>query len=342
MRIAVSGLGSLGLVIGGILQDTGYDVTLIDSPAGNNTEIINSNGIKVLGYKDEFISCRCILPQDAKETFDVVFSLTKQLQLEDSLKDLKGCIGDTTIVVTCQNGIPEDEAIKVLPQKNVIGCSIAWGATRIKPGISQITTPPEKMDMVIGELDGEITERLNIISNLLKSIGKTEITINIKGIKWTKLIMNSNFMGPCGVLGCTLGEVLLDKSLVKYVPYIALEGTKIYKALGMPLETLQSFTPDVELLNFNSQKEREKIINDIIYKVWLKLKDIKPSMVQDLEKGRKTEIDYINGKIVEEGNRLNIPTPVNSFFVNTIKRIESGEFKPSMENRSLLNELEIQ
>lgn len=342
MKIGISGVGSLGLVIGGILTDNGYDVTLIDSPAGNNMDIINNKGVQIIGYNDKSIPCKCVMPWDIKDPFDIIFSITKQLQLKDSLISLKECIGENTTIVTCQNGIPEDEAMKIVPEEKVIGCSIAWGATRLSSGITKITTPSEKMDMVIGEIDGDVSSRAREIATILKCIGKIEISCNILGIKWTKLIMNSNFMGLCGMLGCTLGEVLLNKSLVKYVPYIALEGARVYNALELPLATLQNFTPDIGLLQFDNENERQAIIENIIFPVWMKLKNVKPSLVQDLEKGKKTEIQYINGKILEEGKRLNIETPVNEFLVNIIKDIENGVLKPSMENKYLLEKLSIE
>jgi len=341
MKIGISGLGSLGLVVGAILTNKGYDVTLIDSPKGNNKELLNTQGIKIIGYDDQFIPAQCLLPDEIDFTFDIIFSLTKQLQLKDSLNDLKSCITKDSIIVTCQNGIPEDEVITILPGNQIISCSIAWGATRLDRGVSKITTPPEKMDMVIGELTGKSTERLKLIQTILEHIGKVELSQNIKGLKWTKLIMNANFMGPCGVLGCSLGEILLNKDLVKYVPYIALEGAQVCKSLGIIPSTLQGFTPYVDILTFHNVYERQKIIDDIIHTVWIKLKDIKPSLVQDLEKGKKTEIDYINGKIVTEGKKLGIPTPVNSFFVVLIKEIEAGKLKLSMDNAKLLDALYI-
>lgn len=339
MKIGISGLGSLGLVIGAVLIDHGYDVTLIDSPMGNNKEVINKKGIKILGYSEDFISGKCLLPNEIDIKFDVIFSLTKQLQLKASLEDLKNCITEDTIIVTCQNGIPEDEAIKILPESQIIGCSIAWGATRLEQGVSRITTPPEKMDMVIGELDGKISARLKTIGCLLENIGKVKLSQNIQGLKWTKLIMNANFMGLCGVLGCKLGDVLFNKDLVKYVPYVALEGAKVCKALDITPETLQGFTPDVDILHFDNVPERQAVIDNVINVVWNKLGGIKPSLLQDLEKNKKTEIDYINGKIVTEGKLFGIATPVNSFLVVLIKEIEAGNLKPSMDNAKLLEAL---
>lgn len=339
MKIGISGLGSLGLVVGGILTDKNYDVTFIDSPQGNNKKIINELGVKILGYSEQTIPCKCLLPEEINEPFDIIFSLTKLMQLKSSLSQLEPCINNSTTIVTCQNGIPEDEALTIIPENQLISCSIAWGATRLDYGISKITSPPEKMDMVIGTLNGVTNNKLNCVKNILEHIGKVEISNNIKGIKWTKLIMNSNFMGPCGVLGCKLGDVLLNKDLVKYVPYIALEGAKVCNALGIKPETLQGFTPYVSVLDFSTPQEREILVDNIFNKVWGKLINIKPSLVQDLEKGKKTEIDYINGKIVQEGKKLGIPTPVNECMVNLIKDIEESKLPLSVENAYILESL---
>ncbi|MFZ7121130.1 MAG: ketopantoate reductase family protein [Eubacteriaceae bacterium] len=341
MKIGISGLGSLGLVVGGILIDNGYDVTLIDSNLGNNKKVINSKGIKIVGYKDKYLKSNCLIPNEIDFNFDVIFSLTKQLQLKESLVDISSCINDKTVIVTCQNGIPEDEAKKILSEDQIISCSIAWGATRLDRGISKITTPPEKMDMVIGELSGDITDRLINIGKLLETIGKVQLSKNIKGVKWTKLIMNSNFMGPCGLLGCKLGDVLLNDDFVKFVPYIALEGAKVCRSLDIKPEKLQGFFPHTNVLSFSNSAERSKLIESVFKPVWIKLKEIKPSLVQDLEKGKKTEISYINGKIIEEGKKLGISTPVNSFFVNSIQDIEKGKLKPTMNNAELLKSLNI-
>ncbi|NTW71055.1 MAG: hypothetical protein HGA49_02300, partial [Eubacteriaceae bacterium] len=289
---------------------------------------------------DDYVKAFCLKPSEIDFKFDYVLSFTKLLQLKNSIEDIRHTFSPDTVLVTCQNGIPEDEILDFIARENIIGCSIAWGATRLERGVSKITTPPDKMDMSIGELDGNTGKRTETLSGILGNIGKVSITNNIKGIKWTKLIMNANFMGPCGSFGCKLGDVLFNPALVKYVPYIALEGAKVLDALKIKPETLQGFYPTVARLDFETDAERDELINNVFLQVWGKLSEIKPSLLQDLEKNRPTEIDYINGKISSEGKKLGIPTPVNDFFVKLIKRIESEELHPSMDNRHLLEELD--
>jgi 2-dehydropantoate 2-reductase len=337
MKIGILGPGSLALVIGAFMIRKNFDVTFIDSPRGNNKDILNSKGVTITGTFDLKVPAKAILPQEITEPFDYIFALTKIPNLRESLEGIMGTgIGENTTVITCQNGVPEDIALEAVPKKQILPCSVAWGATRLEPGVSQVTTAPEKMNMVVGEFNGEFTQRVSEVASIMEPIGRISISDNIMGVKWTKLVMNTIFMGPCCLMGCTIGDVLFDDEYVKVAPAIAYEGVQVMNSKNIKGESLQGFKPELARLNFTTTDERSDLIESVYRNIWAKLKAIRPSMLQDLEQGRKTEIDFINGKIHSEGQALGIATPANTFFTEKIKLIEAGELKPGPENREML------
>ncbi|MBV1759099.1 MAG: 2-dehydropantoate 2-reductase [Dethiosulfatibacter sp.] len=330
MRIAILGSGSIGTILGALLSKNQQDVVLIDSYK-EHVDALNAKGAKIIGGINDVIPVNASLAKDLDGTFDLIFFTTKHMHMNDALESILANIKDTTIVVTLQNGIPEDFVCEKIGAEHVIGGSVGWGATFIEPGVSELTSDVSGMSVIIGELNGSITERVKIVASILELAGKVTISDNLIGTKWSKVIMNATSSGMSTVLGATFGEVADDMRSYTCEANIALEGAKVMSAAGITPVAIHGFLPNVETISFSTKSELEALHAYFSNRIALHRKLI-ASMLQDISKGRKTEINEINGKIVEYGLKFGIPTPFNEKVVQIVTKIQDGELKPDWSN----------
>jgi 2-dehydropantoate 2-reductase len=178
---------------------------------------------------------------------------------------------------------------------------------------------------------------MNEVKRLLELMGPVEIDTNFIGSRWSKLLINSAFSGMSAVLGCTFGEAAGNKRSRRIVQALIKECIDVCRVGGIRIEPVQG-KDIVKLLDYSNPLKRA-ISLFIIPIAIRKHAKLKASMLQDLEKGKKTEVDAINGVVCLYGKKVNFPTPINAKVVEIIHRIEQGELTPSFSNLDLFPKL---
>ncbi|MGV2882766.1 ketopantoate reductase family protein [Paenibacillus taichungensis] len=330
MRIAILGAGSLGTIAGAYIAAGGQDVELIDVYQAH-VDALNQTGAQITGTTDFQAKVKAITPDDMSGTYDLVLLLTKQLYNESVLQDLLPYLDDQSVVLSLQNGIPEEKVASIVGRERVIAGSVEFGATFIEPGVSRLTTEFNRFKQYafqIGELNGETTERIKQIKSILDLVGGTHISDNLVGTKWSKLLINNAFSGLSAALNVEYGVVLdHDISIVSAVR-IADETIKVGHANGVKFATMGGF--DIESLEIQSDKdipERIETLRILMESSRL----LKASMLQDLEKQRQTEIDYINGVVPRSASGKQISIPYNDMVVRLVKQAEESQTVPDFE-----------
>jgi len=331
MRIAVMGAGSLGTIIGAFVAKNGGDVVLIDANK-EHVEALNQRGATVTGNFNLVAEVKAITPDQMSGVYDLVFYIVKQTFNDIALKQLLPHLGPGSTVCTLQNGVPEEAVAEAVGPDRTVGGTVGWGATWVKPGVSMFTSQPDKMTYEIGELDGRITERIKKVAAVLNMAGRAEIVTNLQGARWSKLLLNATGSGMSTVIGRTFGDVLDNKKALLCVAHIGDETVRVARAKGVKMEPMQGH--DIGALSFNNQQERQKVLA-MYTEIFGPHRQLKASMLQDLEKGRKCEIDAINGTVAMWGKKLGVPTPVNDKVVEIVKGIEAGENTYSLANLNL-------
>ncbi|MEE3466766.1 MAG: ketopantoate reductase C-terminal domain-containing protein, partial [Candidatus Cryptobacteroides sp.] len=165
---------------------------------------------------------------------------------------------------------------------------------------------------------------------LLEMMGPVTVEPNFVGTRWSKLLINSAFSGMSTVLGCTFGEAAANRTSRKIVLALIKECIDVCAKGGIKIEPVQG-KDAVKLLDYHGpiKKQLSLLILPIAIKKHAKLK---ASMLQDIEKGKLTEVDAINGAIAAYGRKIGFPTPMNEKVTAIIHRIEQGELKPSFDN----------
>jgi 2-dehydropantoate 2-reductase len=317
MRTAIVGAGSLGTIIGAFIAKGGKQVDLFDA-FQDNVDALNRFGATVTGEIELNVPVKAYTPAQMTGVYDLVFVLTKQTNNPVALPPLLRHLRGDSIVCTLQNGMPEDSVASIVGPGRVVGGAVGFGATWLRPGVSSLTTSYEatrKFAFEIGEIDGVIRPRLGVVKDYLECVGTTEIRDNLMGIKFTKVLMNATFSGMSAALGCTFGDVLGNPKAMTCLAFVADECIKVAHARGVRMVRMQG--EDLESLELTSARDIPSKMA-LYRKVWSQHVKLKASMLQDLEKGRDCEINYINGVICEYGRRNGVSTPFNDKIVEIV------------------------
>ena len=193
-----------------------------------------------------------------------------------------------------------------------------------------MTSSPDALSFSLGAITLERNKHFAKVKELLEKMGTVDVEENFLGTRWSKLLINAAFSGMSAVLGCTFGEAAGPRQSRRVVQSLIKECIDVCEVGGIRIEPVQG-KDIVKLLNYTNPLKRafSFFIIPIAIRKHAKLK---ASMLQDLEKGKLTEVDAINGAVSEYGRRVGCPTPMNDRVVEIIHRIEQGELKPCFDN----------
>ena len=316
MKICMLGTGSLGSTIGGTLAQGGSEVYFVDQWK-EHIDKINENGLKMTDEKEDWY-----VKVDARTTaegigpVDLVIVLVKSFATKEAVSQLKetNVIGENTLVMSLQNGLGNEETIaEVVGEANVISGKTYVGGRLLSPGY--VSAGVKGKYTYIGELTGEITDRIQAVCDEFNKAGLLcEVSDNTKGLIWDKLLINVAAGALCGITRLPYGP-LYEEEYIKETAVAAIqEGIDVAKAAGVKLKS--------EDPEYPWYAAREGLPGTF-----------KTSILQSLELKRPTEIDFINGSVVEWGKKFGIPTPVNQTLVTCVKGIEKFllEYEPSLK-----------
>ncbi|MCG0276956.1 MAG: 2-dehydropantoate 2-reductase [Thermanaeromonas sp.] len=301
MKIAILGAGSMGSLFGGFLAEAGEEVWLVDVWR-EHVEAINNRGLILVSQgKEKNIKIRAVTDPVLVGEAELVLVFVKSYSTEEALRNGLPTIGKNTMVLTLQNGVGNAEKIaEIVGREKVLAGSTAFGANVLEPGrISYAGSG----DTYLGELDGKITDRLNLIAQVFERAGlRPVVTDNVMGVLWTKLLANVGINALTALLKVRNGQLLEIGPAEVLMEKAVLEALKVAEAKGIRLVVSDP-------LGYVKEVARATA-NNI------------SSMRQDVERLRPTEIDVINGTIVREGKVLGIPTPYNESLMLLIKALE--------------------
>ncbi len=334
MRACIYGAGSLGTVLGAYITKNGGQVDLINRNKAH-VEAMKANGAKVIGTVEMTVPVTALTPDEMSGKYDLIILLTKQLFNVEVLKGLVPFMSDDCIVCTLQNGMPELSVAEVVGEDRTMGCTVAWGATLLEPGVVELTSEPDSLSFGLGTMTGKRGEKFEQVKKFLELMCPVEVEDNFMGVRWSKLLINAGFSGMSAVTGGTFGEAAAAKDSRRCVQMIIKECIDVASAAGVKIEPVQG-KDIVKLLDFKGGFK--KALSFMIIPIAIKKHALlKASMLQDIEHGKKTEIDFINGIVSAYGRKHGIATPYNDKVVEIVHGIEDGKYKPSTENVKLFN-----
>jgi 2-dehydropantoate 2-reductase len=329
-RIAVVGAGAIGGTTAAFLTRTGWHVELV-CKRQETVDIVSNRGLHVFGvHGDHMLKVKAVKEiSDLSAGIDTVLLATKASDCTAAAQALLPLIREDTAVVSLQNGICEEAIAAVVGRDRVIGCVVGWGATMHGPGELEVTSGGE---FVIGNLDGKPDPRLPLLKDMLDAVVPTRISSNIMGELYSKLIINSCINSLGVIAGLRLGKLLANGRVRRVFVNIMREAMAVAAAMKITVEPGGGGK-----LDYYRFLDNPSFIGDLwrhlmIRIIGFKYRRLKSSSLQSLERGRLTEVDYLNGYICDKGREHHVPTPVNDKILLMIKQIEAGTRTITLEN----------
>ena len=246
----------------------------------------------------------------------------------EAAEEIKRVLKKDGFLISLQNGICEDDLATVVGKERIIGCVTGWGATMYSPGNLSMTSVG---DFILGYTDREPDKFLFSLAGILSSVVPAITTGNIMGHLYSKLIINSCITSLGAICGLYLGKMLSFRKIRNIFIEIIRESVSVADKMNIKIEIFGG------KLDFRKFISGDSIISDIrrhllIRIIGLKYRRLKSSSLQSLERGNNTEIDFLNGYIVRNGERLGVPVPLNTHIVKMIHEIELKQRDISLLN----------
>lgn len=335
-RYAIYGAGSLGTVLGAFITKNGGEVDLINRNKAH-VDLLNEKGAKIIGTVEMTVPVKAITPDMMEGKYDVIVLLTKQLFNKDVVTFLKDYLSDDGVIVTLQNGIPEPGIAEIIGANHTMGCAVEWGAALIEPGVCELTSDKNSLSFHMGKMKGITDEQFKMVKDLLELMCPVHEEENLMGARWSKLLINATFSGLGTVVGGVFGDVSEDKAGQKVAIRCMKECIDVGHASGVEFAPVQGKNI-VGLFYYKNAIKRA--FGCLLLPIAMKKhRDIEPSMLQDIKKGKPCEVDAINGVVCEFGKKHGVATPVNDRIVEIIKKIQAGELKADKANFSLFDDI---
>ncbi len=292
MKIQIMGAGALGCLFGYFVQKAGYDVVFV--ARGKQLEALKI-GLRISGLIEDEVKVKAV---GKPENADITFVTVKAYDTEVVAKQLAEV--RCGIVCSLQNGIGNEEILMKYLRK-VIGGVTTYASNLIEYGHIEFAGEGETF---VGDLSGEITEDVSTVVEVLRSSGINAKAVNdIRKRIWLKAVINSAINPITAVCRCRNGAVVEIPELWKIAERIAKEGEEVMRTLGFEVEGIVNIVRDVAIRTKNNRS----------------------SMLQDIERGKRTEIDFINGAIVRTAEELGIDVPFNRLMLMLVKGVERLE-----------------
>jgi 2-dehydropantoate 2-reductase len=306
-RILVVGGGAIG---GITAAQMAAEVVVLDANEAHVAALRDPGLI----YEEEGIERTAVLDavssiDELEGEFDYALVAVKSPLHHVALEPLvaRGGIG---AFVSMGNGLIQDRMEGIVGRGNLLACIVEWGGSNVGPGR---LVRDSLGGYMVGELDGTISERAKALAAALDPVGRTRVTDNVRGMIWSKLLINSTFTGLSAVSGLRYGGVGEQGPEAVYALWA--EGVAVGDAQRLSLERIH----DVEAHEFGP---------DGLAQMMRHMYNVRPSMLQDLDAGRDTEVDVVNGGVASKGRELGIATPCTDAVVELVHSMERGERSP--------------
>ncbi|RAI61038.1 2-dehydropantoate 2-reductase [Roseicella frigidaeris] len=344
-RIAIIGAGAVGGYAGAHMVQAGEDVTFVDMWP-EHVEAMRRDGLRITHIRDvpEFtVPVQALhlteLQQVSKQRpFDIAFICVKSYDTAWATTMVKQYLAPGGFCVSLQNCMNEETIAGIVGWGRTLG-AIASSITveLCEPGhVRRASGKGGAAHTVfrVGEVHGRITDRAQEVGRLCALSDSCVVTANLWGERWSKLVTNAMANGLSACTGLISREILLDDTLRQFTARLGSEAIRVGQALGYSLEEVHHLDPEIIARAGEGDAEARRAYDEHRIREANKPGGgaHRPSMGQDMVKGRRTEIEFLNGFITDRAQEIGLATPANAALTEIVKRVEKGELQPDPQH----------
>ena len=319
MKIAIIGAGAIGSVVAGYLAKAGEDVVLIGRQ--DQVDAIKKNGLSIQGVRGtETWRLRALTRLDKK--YDLVIFAVKTQDLEDAYQHNAEFL-EECLVMTSQNGVQADNILSGHYEKDkIISSIVMFGSTYVRPG--EITFNFDG-GWIMGKPYAPNDPTVHKIADVLNRAFKITVVNDIMGMKWLKLFINFNNCIPA-LIGKSMQETFEDMDLCRFSILLLKEGVDIVQKAKIELVSLPDFPKERTLgLAAMPVEQAAGVINKVL--TTLSKEPLYGSILQSILRKKTSEIDFINGEVLQLANHFHLKAPLNERVVEMVHMVEqTGKF----------------
>lgn len=340
--VAVVGAGAVGGWVGGQLARAGLDVVLIDAWP-DHVEALRRRGIELVSPDaSHLVPVRALHIGEVqslhRQPVDLAFLCVKLYDTAWAAALIDPYLSPSGFLVTLQNGLIEDSVAAVVGWERTVGCIGGGLYLRMDgPGVIRRNRQPvsgkeggKGSIFQVGEVHGRSTPRLRTLAALMQHVDATGITSNLWGARWSKLVANCMTSALCGVSGLTLRELHMDSDARRVMLRLAGEAVAVGAALGFCIEDVFGLAPERWLAAAGGDAAAAEQAADAFRGLLPAIaENSRPGIAQDLAKGRRTEIDYMNGYVAARARECGLAAPTHAGLAALVADIERGARAPA-------------
>lgn len=332
-RIGIIGVGAIGGTVGGMLTRAGYDVTLIDHWVEHINEM-KANGLRLTGpligdIRVPVNALHIYEVQGIAEPFDIGMVGVKSYDTEWATHLLNPLVREDGVVVDMQNGINDERVAAIAGRERTLGCVITIGAGMYDPGHC-IRTDTRELGFKIGELDGSDSDRARDLAAIFNHVAGSESTTNLWGERWGKLAVNCMANAVAGLSGYGSVDLRTRDDSRWLCIRLAAEVVEVGRAYGHQIDTVWGIPSQqfVDVANGGDSTD----LDDVLISGAREMGAGRPSFLQDVIRGRRVEIDALNGWVVDQGKAVEVATPINAAVTEVVRSFAVGELRSDPGN----------
>ena len=339
-KIAIVGAGAVGGYAGAHMAQAGEDVTFID-PWPEHVEHMRKHGLRVthaMNVPEFTVPVRALHITDAQQLakekpVDIAFVCMKSYDTAWATMMIRQYLSPNGYVVSLQNCMNEETIAGIVGWGKTLGC-IASSITVNLPDPGHIHRGAGKHGAAhtvfrAGEVHGRVTPRAQEVCRLVGTADSAKVTDNLWGERWSKLVANVMGNGLSACTGLPGGQILQNEPIRRFGVRLGSEAIRVGQALGYALEEILHLPPDTIARAGEGDEAAMGVYVEQRFKDAKKTSaEQRPSMGQDMKKGRRTEIEFLNGFVVREGEKVGLACRANAALTDIVTRVEKGELKP--------------
>src|SRR4030088_878911 len=339
-KIAIVGAGAQGGYAGAHMVQAGEDVTFID-PWPEHIEHMREHGLRVTHARDvpEFsVPVRALHVTDAQQLaretpVDIAFVCMKSYDTAWAAMLIRQYLAADGYVVSLQNCINEETIAGVVGWGKTLGCIASSITVNLpEPGLVHRGAAKHGAAHTVfraGEVHGRITRRAEEVCRLVAYADSAQVTNNLWGERCSKLVANAMQTGISACTGLGGGDMLKNDPIRHFSTRVGSEAIRVGQALGYELEEILHLPPETIARAGEGDAAATRTCDEQRFKASGRTAAVqRPSMGQDMQKGRRTEIEFLNGFVVREGEKVGLSCTANAVLTDIVKRVERNELSP--------------